>query len=201
MNEFKIDVKDKIVLDVGASTGGFTDCLLQYGAGFIYAIDVGYGQLAWKLRENKKVKVLERTNIRYLTFEKLYSGSDKIANFSVIDVSFISLKKVIKPVVDLLEESSEIIPLIKPQFEAGKEYVKKGIVYSSKIHEKVILDLLDFFLQQELIVKDITFSPIKGPAGNIEFFLYLIKSKHFDSSKNITQDKIFETVKQAHESL
>ncbi len=167
---FQIDPSGKVFLDVGASTGGFTDCLLQHGAKKVIAIDVGYGQLHWKLRNDPRVKVLEKTNIRYLTREKL----EDLADGAVIDVSFISLKLVIPPVSDLLKEKSIIVALIKPQFEVGKERVGKGgVVRDPSLHREVIEDISNFSKSLGWTVKGILPSPLLGPKGNREFFIYL----------------------------
>jgi len=168
---FKLDLLDKVVLDIGASTGGFTDCALQYGAKEVYAIDVGYGQLDWKLRQDDRVHVMERTNFRYLT-----KGDIKYSqpNFATIDVSFISLKTILNTLINLLEPTSEVVALVKPQFEAGRELVgKKGIIRDSLIHQQVLEGVIAFSHQIGFAIKDLSFSPIKGGEGNIEFLLYL----------------------------
>ena len=180
LKEFEIKVKEKIALDVGASTGGFTDCLLQHGAAKVYAVDVGYGQLAWKLRQDKRVVPVERVNIRYLTLDELAKkipGSRfLISNFAVIDVSFISLSKVLPAVYNLLGEKGEVLALIKPQFEAKREQVGKGgIVKDEKVHQEVIEKVK---VEAEAIgfkAKGVIRSPITGADGNIEFFIYLQK--------------------------
>ena len=190
---FEIDVRGKIAADIGASTGGFTDCLLQNGASVVYAIDVGYGQLAWKLRNDSRVIVMERTNIRYVKPEML---SDEL-DFATIDVSFISLTKVLPAVKELMSDDGEIICLIKPQFEAGRENVgKKGVVRDPNIHVKVIVFLCDHFKEKlGLKLKGLTYSPIRGPEGNIEYLVYLgIK----DGEEIIPPEKINDIVKDAH---
>jgi len=170
INHFNIDVRNKVAIDVGASTGGFTDCLLQHGAKFVYAVDVGYGQLAWKLRTDPRVKVIERTNIRYVKHDDL----DKRIELATIDVSFISLKKVLPVVGTLLDDKGEIIALIKPQFEAGRHLVGKGgVVKNPEIHKRVIFGLIDFSTRQNYTTAGLTYSPIRGPAGNIEYFIFL----------------------------
>jgi 23S rRNA (cytidine1920-2'-O)/16S rRNA (cytidine1409-2'-O)-methyltransferase len=170
ISEFNINIKDKICLDIGASTGGFTDCLLQNEAKKIYAVDVGYGQLHWKIRNNSKVVVIERCNFRYITKDKLPEVIDLIT----IDVSFISLKKIIPKALEFLKKQGEIIALIKPQFEAGKNNVEKGgIVKNPEIHKQVINNLCLFFQQLNLQVINIIESPIKGQKGNKEFLIYL----------------------------
>lgn len=172
IDRFNINVKGKIAIDVGASTGGFTDCLLQYGVDFVYAIDVGYGQLDWKIRNDERVEVIERTNIRYVKPEQF----QKPINLAVIDVSFISLDKVIPVVNTIIQPESDIIALIKPQFEAGREFVRKGIVKDPDIHRLVIKKICDLAVKESLKIKGLTFSPIKGSSGNIEFLIWLKKS-------------------------
>lgn len=172
LNYFQIDPKDLCVMDIGASTGGFTDCLLTRGARKVYSIDVGYGQLAWKLRQDPRVVCMERTNIRKVTPDML----DDVPEFAVIDVSFISLKLVLPVVAQLLSEHGRIACLIKPQFEAGKGKVgKKGVVREPEIH----LDVLNAFIENAheagFHIYNLTFSPIKGPEGNIEFLGYIGK--------------------------
>lgn len=172
LKAFKVNVFGKVFLDVGASTGGFTDCLLHYGAKKVIAIDVGYGQIHWKLRNDPRVKLFERTNIRYLSPEILNEKADG----AVIDVSFISLKLVIPPVSLLLKNESIIIALIKPQFEAGKEKVgKKGVVRDPRIHKEIIEDISHFCEDLGWSVKKCIPSPLLGPLGNREFFIYLIR--------------------------
>jgi 23S rRNA (cytidine1920-2'-O)/16S rRNA (cytidine1409-2'-O)-methyltransferase len=172
IKQFPVDIKDKVILDVGASTGGFTDCLLQHGAGKVIAIDVGYGQLAWKLRQDPRVEVLERTNIRHLK-----PGDIKEAiNAAVIDVSFISLRLVVPPVSDLLLSHAFIIALIKPQFEVGKGKVGKGgVVRDPDLHQEVIESLALFFKDSGWSVEGHIPSPILGPKGNREFLMYLTR--------------------------
>ena len=193
---FKIDLQEKICADIGASTGGFTDCMLQHGAKKIYAVDVGYGQLAWKLRQDKRVVNLERTNIRKITSEKI----PEPINFVSIDVSFISLEKVLPVAKNLLAEGGEIVCLIKPQFEAGRENVgKKGVVRDKKIHTAVIEKILLYAQEIGLQISGIDFSPVTGAEGNIEYLAHL--SKNFVSAEINLQEKIFETVNLAHEEL
>jgi 23S rRNA (cytidine1920-2'-O)/16S rRNA (cytidine1409-2'-O)-methyltransferase len=173
LKEFKLSVENVIALDVGASTGGFTDCLLQAGARKVYALDVGYGQLAWKLREDKRVVIIERTNIRY------YDGADldEQVDLAVIDASFISLKFVIPAVVRFLRESARILALIKPQFEAQREEVGKGgVINDPVIHDRVLQDISKFCESLNLEVEGTCASPVLGPAGNREFFI-LAKNK------------------------
>ena len=170
MASFPITLKGKIAADIGASTGGFTDCMLQNGAEKVYAVDVGYGQLDWKLRSDPRVVCLERTNARYLTHEQVPDTLD----FASIDVSFISLKLILPAVHGLLSEEGEVACLIKPQFEAGKEKVgKKGVVRDPKVHLEVLEQFLVHASDSGFTVKGITFSPIRGPEGNIEYLGYL----------------------------
>lgn len=173
--DFNVDVKGKVCLDVGASTGGFTDCLLQSQAQFVYAVDVGYGQIAWSLRTDPRVKVIERTNARFLNPVILRDGEDfyRVPSLAVVDVSFISLSKVLPALKECLaDDSSEILALVKPQFEAGPEHVgKKGVVRSSSVHSQVINRIVSDAQLAGLFAHDLTFSPLKGPQGNIEFFV------------------------------
>lgn len=172
VNVFGLQLTDKICLDIGASTGGFTDCMLQNGAAKVYAIDVGYGQFAWKLRNDPRVVCLEKTNVRFLTHKEVPEDAD----FASIDVSFISLTKVIPAVCDILGEAGQIVALIKPQFEAGREKVgKKGVVRDKAVHQEVIEKIVDFVMSQGLHILNISYSPIKGPEGNIEYLIYLDK--------------------------
>jgi 23S rRNA (cytidine1920-2'-O)/16S rRNA (cytidine1409-2'-O)-methyltransferase len=169
LDVFGLDVRGARALDVGASTGGFTDCLLQHGAKGVTALDVGYGQLAWRLRQDERVEVLERTNIRSIDPESLGEPFDVI----VIDVSFISLGKVLPHVVPLLAESGELVALVKPQFEAGKGRVgKKGVVRDPSIHEEVLRTAVGSVRERGLVVRGLTWSPLRGPEGNIEFWLW-----------------------------
>ncbi|MBR4642236.1 MAG: TlyA family RNA methyltransferase [Selenomonadaceae bacterium] len=193
LDVFKIILSGKIAADVGASTGGFTDCMLQHGAKTVYAIDVGYGQLAWKLRSNVQVVNMERTNIRNVTRNDFYYG---LPEFVSIDVAFISLEKVLPVVFDVLKDSGEVVALIKPQFEAGREHVgKKGVVRDKKIHAAVIEKVLNFAAKVGLGICGLDFSPIKGPEGNIEYLAYL--TKNF-STANV---EILSVVDSAHEEL
>ncbi len=170
LEEFNIDVRDKIALDIGASTGGFTDCLLKHNCSLVYAVDVGYGQIAWELKNNPKVKVIDRVNARYLKADDFSVKFDII----VIDVSFISLTKILPSVVNLLSPKGEIIALIKPQFEAGREKVGKGgIVRDLKVHEEVIERIKEFSSLIKLTPKKVIESPILGMDGNKEFFMLL----------------------------
>lgn len=169
IDKFGISLKDKVCGDIGASTGGFTDCMLQNGARKVYAVDVGYGQLAWKLRNDERVVNMERTNIRYVTAEQLGERPD----FCSVDVSFISLTLVLPVLKNLLSENGEVVCLIKPQFEAGREKVgKKGVVRDPVVHREVIIKILTFLSEDNFYVYGLDFSPIKGPEGNIEYLVY-----------------------------
>jgi 23S rRNA (cytidine1920-2'-O)/16S rRNA (cytidine1409-2'-O)-methyltransferase len=173
LESFNISPQGLIVIDVGASTGGFTDCLLKNGASRVYAIDVGYGQFAWELRNDERVVCMERTNIRYVKPEDIGTA----AHLAVIDVSFISLKKVLPVVKDLITKNGEVICLIKPQFEAGRGKVgKHGVVREPSVHEEVLQDIVHFAVELGFRFKGITYSPIKGPEGNIEYLLYISKT-------------------------
>jgi 23S rRNA (cytidine1920-2'-O)/16S rRNA (cytidine1409-2'-O)-methyltransferase len=170
LKDFAVNVAGKVAVDVGASTGGFTDCLLQHGASRVYAIDVGYGQLAWKLRSDPRVVVLERTNIRHLS----QLPEAVLADLAVIDASFISLALVLPPSLNLLTVQGEIIALIKPQFEAGQEDVGKGgVVRDAKVHQRVLQETLDLASTLGLTVAGLIASPLLGPAGNVEFLVWL----------------------------
>lgn len=195
--EFNIEVKDKVALDIGASTGGFTDCMLQNGAAKIYAIDVGYGQLAWKLRTDIRVVCMERTNIRYVTPEDI----DESADFASIDVSFISLTKVLPAVIQLLNEGGELVCLVKPQFEAGRDKVgKKGVVRDKDVHIQVLEKIITFCCNEiALSILGLGYSPIKGPEGNIEYLLYMSKSKELYDKAQIID--IRGIVSKAHDTL
>jgi len=193
---FNIKLDGVFAADIGASTGGFTDCMLQNGAAKVYAIDVGYGQLAWKLRSDDRVIVMERTNIRYVTPEMLQDRLD----FASIDVSFISLKKVLPPVLALLKEESELVCLIKPQFEAGKDKVgKKGVVRDKDVHIQVIKEICEYCQRNlNLQIKGLTYSPIRGPEGNIEYLIYLQKKQNNLLFNNL-DNEITSIVLEAHE--
>lgn len=172
MTHFGICLADKICMDIGASTGGFTDCMLQNGAKKVYAVDVGYGQFAWKLRQDERVVCMEKTNIRYVTPEQI---ADKL-DFASVDVSFISLTKVLGPARALLTDAGEMVCLIKPQFEAGREKVgKKGVVREKSVHEEVIQKIIDFAVETGFEILNLEYSPIKGPEGNIEYLVYIRK--------------------------
>lgn len=185
---FGVNLKDKVCMDIGASTGGFTDCMLQNGAKKVFSVDVGYGQFAWKLRQDERVVCMERTNIRYVTDEQIGEKLD----FASIDVSFISLTKVLPVAFNLLKDNGEVVALIKPQFEAGREQVgKKGVVRDSNVHKEVIEKIIAFSESIGFCVKNLSFSPIKGPEGNIEFLLYLGKS----GGTIVDVDKVIEETK------
>ena len=191
---FDIKLDGCICMDIGASTGGFTDCMLQNGAKKVYSIDVGYGQLAWKLRGDERVVNMERTNFRYVTKEQI---PDEIDFFSV-DVSFISLKLILPPAYDLLKNGGRAVCLIKPQFEAGREKVgKKGVVRDKKVHIEVIENVLSFTREIGFSVVGLDFSPIKGPEGNIEYLMYI--SKTDDSESGIAEFNIEKLVENSHE--
>jgi 23S rRNA (cytidine1920-2'-O)/16S rRNA (cytidine1409-2'-O)-methyltransferase len=195
LDEFDVTVTNKIALDIGASTGGFTDCMLQNGAARVYAVDVGYGQLAWKLRNDKRVVVVERTNIRYA--DKSTIG--ELVDFVSIDVSFISLKLVLPVVKELTKDNADIIALIKPQFEAGRENVgKKGIVRNKEIHKEVIRNIEKFCNTIGLTIIDLTYSPIKGTQGNIEYLAHIVKGINYEKS---ISNLIEHVVEKAHSNL
>lgn len=195
IQNYSIDLKDKICMDIGASTGGFTDCMLQNGAKKVYAVDVGYGQLDWKLRNDAAVINMERTNIRHVNTETIGEEIDFIS----IDVSFISLKLVLPVALSLLKKEAELVFLIKPQFEAGREHMKKsGVLKDPKVHEDVIVRLLEFCSELSLNVVDLTYSPIKGPKGNIEFLVYAKKDTQASEKVQINVQAL---VKKAHEAL
>ena len=198
MNNFGVTLDGKVCMDVGASTGGFTDCMLQNGAVKVYSIDVGYGQLDWKLRNDPRVVCMEKTNIRYVLPEDL----EESAQFSSIDVSFISLTKVLLPVRNLLTEEGEIVCLIKPQFEAGREKVgKKGVVRDPAVHLEVIEKVIAYASTISMEPCHLSFSPIKGPEGNIEYLLHLKKRPEdevIQSSLEVTPETV---VQEAHSQL
>ncbi|RFU61945.1 TlyA family RNA methyltransferase [Bacillus sp. V59.32b] len=199
LNTFDLDVLDKVLLDIGASTGGFTDCALQNGAKMSYALDVGYNQLAWKLRQDDRVKVMERTNFRYVRPADLIGA---MPNFASIDVSFISLTLILPVLKTLLVPDSDVVALVKPQFEAGKNQVgKKGIVRESKIHVEVIDKIIAFAIKEGYDIKNASFSPITGGDGNIEFLLHLHWSGEKESGDNQLKDSTENIVKQAHQEL
>ena len=176
LDRFDVNVSDRIAADIGASTGGFTDCILQHGARKVYAVDVGYGQLAWKLRQDPRVIVLDRTNVRYLE-----SLPDPI-ELATIDVSFISLELVLPQVVKLLRPEGEILTLIKPQFEARRDQVGTGgVVKDPAVHRMVLENVIALATREGLRVRGLTPSPVRGPAGNVEFFAHLSRDQRWDS--------------------
>lgn len=192
---FDIDLSGCVTMDVGASHGGFTDCMLQNGAKKVFSIDVGYGQLAWKLRSDERVVNLERTNFRYVTEEQI---TEEIDFFSV-DVSFISLKLILPVARKFLKDKGTAVCLIKPQFEAGRENVgKKGVVRDAKVHSNVISDIIGFALDNGFSVIGLDFSPVKGPEGNIEYLLFLQKSASPEQSIDINIDEL---VDKSHDKL
>ena len=197
INEFGVQLEGKICLDIGASTGGFTDCMLQNGASKVYAIDVGYGQFAWKLRQDERVVCLEKTNVRYVTHEQVPDEGD----FASIDVSFISLTKVLPAVLGVLGPNGQLVCLIKPQFEAGREKVgKKGVVRDINVHREVIEMIVNYVRAQNLGILALDFSPIKGPEGNIEYLIYLDKSQAGMNEEEVTA-RLEEVVAESHKIL
>ncbi|SES87554.1 TlyA family RNA methyltransferase [[Clostridium] polysaccharolyticum] len=195
MEQWDFTLEDKVCIDVGSSTGGFTDCMLQNGARKVFAIDVGTNQLAWKLRQDERVVSMEKTNIRYVTPEDI----GELASFVSIDVAFISLTKVLLPVKNLLAEDGETVCLIKPQFEAGREKVgKKGVVRDEKVHMEVIRSVIDYARSIGFVPCELDYSPIKGPEGNIEYLLHLKLSGEENSDWDT---EIRELVKKSHSQL
>lgn len=198
MNQFGLRLDGFVCMDVGSSTGGFTDCMLQNGATKVYAVDVGHGQLDWKLRNDERVVCMEKTNIRYVTPEHIEDRLD----FASIDVSFISLTKVLSPVKELLRDTGRIVCLIKPQFEAGREKVgKKGVVRDKKVHKEVIDMVVEYAKSIELYPLMLDFSPVKGPEGNIEYLLYLSNNLEDVNEIGDTQFSINEVVEASHKTL
>jgi 23S rRNA (cytidine1920-2'-O)/16S rRNA (cytidine1409-2'-O)-methyltransferase len=196
MECFDVEPNGKVCMDVGSSTGGFTDCMLQNGAVKVYAVDVGHGQLDWKLRNDPRVVCMEKTNIRYVTPEDI---ADKI-QLSSIDVSFISLTKVLEPVKNLLDDEGEIVCLIKPQFEAGREKVgKHGVVRDAQVHREVIDKVIEYAVSIGFEVKNLEFSPVKGPEGNIEYLLHI--RKHTEGIFEDIPVDVEQIVASAHEAL
>lgn len=195
MTHFGIVLDGKICMDIGASTGGFTDCMLQNGASKVYAVDVGYGQFAWKLRQDERVVCMEKTNIRYVTPDDITDALD----FASVDVSFISLTKVLGPARELLKDHGQMVCLIKPQFEAGREKVgKKGVVRDREVHEEVIEKVIGFAMENGFSIHNLEYSPIKGPEGNIEYLVYIEKD---DNPKKEESVDIHGVVEAAHGSL
>ena len=195
VEQFGVNLEGKTCMDVGSSTGGFTDCMLQNGAVKVFAIDVGTNQLAWKLRTDERVVSMEKTNIRYVTPEDI----GQLVDFVSIDVAFISLSKVLGPVYELMAEYAEIVCLIKPQFEAGREKVgKKGVVRDKSVHEEVIEKIITFALENGFSIHNLEYSPIKGPEGNIEYLVYIEKDENPKKEESVD---IHEVVEAAHGSL
>ena len=175
MQNFDVTLEGKVCMDVGASTGGFTDCMLQNGAKFVYSIDVGTNQLAWKLRQDERVRSMEKTNIRYVTAEDV----GELVDFVSIDVAFISLTKVLEPIWHLMKNEARMVCLIKPQFEAGREKVgKKGVVRDLTVHKEVMEQVITYAKSLGFLIKGLDFSPIRGPEGNIEYLLYIQKMEN-----------------------
>ena len=196
VNLFDLDLEGKVCMDIGASTGGFTDCMLQKGAAKVYSIDVGHGQLDWKLRNDPRVVCMERFNARELSAEDL----PQVPDFASIDVSFISLRLILGPVFNTLSQSGSVAALIKPQFEAGREKVgRKGVVRDPAVHEEVINHVLDFAAETGFSCAGLTFSPITGPEGNIEYLAYLVKEP--GNTARPDAESIRETVREAHGTL
>jgi 23S rRNA (cytidine1920-2'-O)/16S rRNA (cytidine1409-2'-O)-methyltransferase len=198
LDAFDFSPKNRICLDAGASTGGFTDCLLQNGAKFVYAVDVGYGQLDWKIRSDNRVKTIEKTNLKICTREDIYAEKEPLADLLVSDLSFISLEKVLPNLKKLLNpDFHEMICLIKPQFEAGKELVEKGgVVRDKNVHIQVIQSVVNCVKALNYTIKGLTYSSIKGPAGNIEYLIWFSTKKSEDNFENIEA-----IVNSAHEAL
>lgn len=195
MAKFDVSLEGAVCMDIGASTGGFTDCMLQNGATKVYAVDVGYGQFAWKLRQDPRVVCMEKTNIRYVTPEDIADALD----FASVDVSFISLTKVLGPARALLKEDGEMVCLIKPQFEAGREKVgKKGVVRDPAVHREVIERVFAFAKEIGFYIKNLDFSPIKGPEGNIEYLMHIQKKEQGGQDESVEIEKV---VSAAHEML
>ena len=196
MKTFGIDLTDKVCMDIGASTGGFTDCMLQNNASKVFAVDVGYGQFAWKLRTDERVVCMEKTNIRYVTPEDIGVALD----FASIDVSFISLRTIMPAVKALLGDKGEVVALIKPQFEAGRDKVgKKGVVRDKEVHLEVINTIINFLIENELKVLGLSYSPIKGPEGNREYLVYFTKDKEKEGNFELSQ--IEDIVNESHSQL
>ncbi len=198
---FPITLTGKICMDIGASTGGFTDCMLQNGAAKVYSVDVGYGQLDWKLRQDDRVVCMEKTNFRYMTPEDI----PDVLDFASVDVSFISLDKILTPAYALLKDQGEMVALIKPQFEAGREKVgKKGVVRDPKVHEEVISRIVRHADEVSFEVLDLSYSPIRGPEGNIEYLIHLRKNPErtvYPDILAVFEKKIKEIVEEAHQEL
>lgn len=195
LKNFNINVKDKIAMDVGASSGGFTDCLLQFGAKEVFSIDVGYGQFAYKLRIDERVKCIERMNFRNMPFDEI----GKKVDICVMDVSFISITKLIDNLLNFLKEDSAMVLLIKPQFEASKDLVgKNGVIRDEKVHYEIVLNVIKALENKGLALQNLDFSPIKGPKGNIEFVSHFIIS---DEKKENLEEVVIKCVRDAHTNL
>jgi 23S rRNA (cytidine1920-2'-O)/16S rRNA (cytidine1409-2'-O)-methyltransferase len=199
---FGIDLTGAVMLDIGASTGGFTDCALQHGAAYVYAIDVGYNQLDWSLRQDERVNVMERTNFRHLTPDRLNGPTP---DFASIDVSFISLRLILPVLADMLDRGGKVVALIKPQFEAGREQVgKSGVVRDPKVHASVLRDILGFADGIGYALQGLTFSPITGGEGNIEFLAYWKRTGAPHGERWLTgemEERIADITRQAHETF
>ena len=199
---FPIDLTDRVCMDIGASTGGFTDCMLQNGAARVYSIDVGYGQLDWKLRSDPRVVCMEKTNFRYVKPEDL--GDGPAPSFASVDVSFIGLDKILPPALQILTPGAEMVCLIKPQFEAGRDKVgKKGVVRDRKVHEEVVRDVTAMAAGLGFEVLGLDYSPIRGPEGNIEYLMHLKKPAEGEEhpEETVTEEKIKELVEASHSRL
>lgn len=205
VDQFGVQLEGKVCMDIGASTGGFTDCMLQNGAVKVYSVDVGHGQLAWKLRNDERVVCMEKTNFRYMVPEDI----EDVLDFASVDVSFISLDKILGPAYNLLKADAQMVCLIKPQFEAGKDKVgKKGVVRDSAVHREVIQKVFTFTLEKGFQILHLEFSPIRGPEGNIEYLMHICKSspvaEDFDAPAYVQEHYaalIEETVLNAHKTL
>ncbi len=196
MKVYPITLEEKVCMDIGASTGGFTDCMLQNGAKKVFSVDVGYGQFAWKLRCDERVVCMERTNIRYVTPEDI----GELLDFASIDVSFISLRTIMPAVINLLKPNGEVVALIKPQFEAGRENVgKKGVVRDIEVHKDVVRNIVEFLLNHNLNVLGLSYSPIKGPEGNIEYLVYF--TKDLDKESSFSMEDIDKVVEASHTEI
>lgn len=202
MKQFDISLEGKVCMDIGASTGGFTDCMLQNGAVKVYSVDVGHGQLAWKLRNDERVVCMEKTNFRYMVREDIQDDLD----FASVDVSFISLTKILGPAYNLLKTDAQMVCLIKPQFEAGKEKVgKKGVVREPSVHREVIEMVMDYAVGIGFEILHLDFSPIRGPEGNIEYLLHIYKASEPREHERLPHEEysqlIAQTVENAHKTL
>lgn len=202
MKQFDISLEGKVCMDIGASTGGFTDCMLQNGAVKVYSVDVGHGQLAWKLRNDERVVCMEKTNFRYMVREDIQDDLD----FASVDVSFISLTKILGPAYNLLKTDAQMVCLIKPQFEAGKEKVgKKGVVREPSVHREVIEMVMDYAVSIGFEILHLDFSPIRGPEGNIEYLLHIYKASEPREHERLPHEEysqlVAQTVENAHKTL